>query len=260
MKAGSDRQIVSADFPVILPQWPRKPAHVHAFTTTRSGGVSRGAYQGRAGCGGMNLGTHVGDDPQAVASNCEALNRRLPSSVIFLSQIHGTMVVDAENLQHGINADACMTSKPGKVCAVLTADCLPVLFSDVQGQVVAAAHAGWRGLASGVLQATVAAMRSRGAGEIIAWMGPAIGPAKFEVGQDVVDAFSAQSNSSHFVRGSEPGKYLADIFSLAKNILLEAGVTEVEGGEHCTVSEADQFYSYRRDGITGRMASVIWMD
>lgn len=234
--------------------------NVRAFTTTRNGGVSRAPYQGRAGSGGLNLGGHVGDDPQAVANNCGILNRHLPSPVIFLSQIHGNMVVDAENLQHGKDADACMTSKPGVVCAVQTADCLPVLFCDLQGRVVAAAHAGWRGLASGVLQATVSAMRRAGAGEIIAWMGPAIGPTQFEVGQDVVGAFSALGMSNHFVSRPEPGKYLADIYSLAKAILLDVGVAEVEGGQHCTVTEADKFYSYRRDGITGRMASVIWID
>lgn len=260
MSVGSNEKRMSTDFPVILPDWRRKPANVHAFTTTRSGGVSRVPYQGRTESDGLNLGGHVGDDPQAVAANCEILNRQLPTPAIFLSQIHGNVVLNAENLQQGQQADACIASKPGVVCAVLTADCLPVLFCDAQGGVVAAAHAGWRGMASGVLQATVAAMRSAGAGQIVAWMGPAIGPAQFEVGQDVVDAFSVWNGSNHFVPGGEVGKYLGDIFSLARTILLEAGVTEVEGGQHCTVTEADRFYSYRRDGVTGRMASVIWID
>lgn len=260
MNAGPERQRISTDFPVLVPEWRRKPAQVHAFTTTRSGGVSRAPYQGRTESDGLNLGWHVGDAPQAVAANCEILNRQLPSPVIFLSQMHGNLVVDAENLQPGQSADACIASKPGVVCAVLTADCLPVLFCDLQGRVVGAAHAGWRGLAAGVLQATVAAMRSAGAGEIIAWMGPAIGPGQFEVGQDVVDAFPLQNGSNFFVPQTEPGKYLADIYSLAKSILIQAGVAEIEGGQHCTVTEVDKFYSYRRDRITGRMASLIWID
>lgn len=260
MSVWHDAQHALSDLPVIMPEWRAKPANVRAFTTTRSGGVSRGAYQGRANSGGFNLGAHVGDDPQAVASNCAILNRHLPSPVIFLSQIHGNMVVDAEHLQPGGKADGSITGASGVVCAVLTADCLPVLLCDVRGSVVAAVHAGWRGLATGVLQAAVSRMRLAGAGEIIAWMGPAIGPEQFEVGQDVVDAFSTLNVSGHFVSRSDTGKYLADIYSLAKAILREAGVKEVEGGQHCTVTEADKFYSYRRDGVTGRMASVIWID
>ena len=152
------------------------------------------------------------------------------------------------------------STKKAVVCAVLTADCLPVLFSNAGGTVVAAAHAGWRGLASGILQETVKTMRESAGDEIFAWMGPAIGPAQFEVGVDVLEAFSQHYAAQCFIPGKTNGKYLADIYSLAKYALAQVGVFQVAGGEHCTFTEADKFYSYRRDGITGRMASVIWME
>jgi YfiH family protein len=165
-------------------------------------------------------------------------------------------------------ADASIATTPGVVCAVLTADCLPVLFADLAGTVVGAAHAGWRGLAAGVLGETVTAMRAAGAGEITAWLGPAIGPARFEVGADVLDAFLAGAGGAReqqAVRSAfapfegRPGKYLADMNALARSVLARDGVTRVWGGEHCTASEAGRFYSYRRDGVTGRQASLIWL-
>lgn len=251
---------------LIMPDWPGLPGNVHAFTTTRKGGFSLAPFDDGQNGGGLNLGSHVGDDPVAVTRNRHSLNQHLPSEVSFLSQIHSNVASDAAQLLPGHKADACFTFQSAVVCAVLTADCLPVLFSDTRGTVIAAAHAGWRGLASGILQATVQKMREAGAQEIIAWMGPAIGPAQFEVGQDVLDAFSLiLKNASLYFTPTQTvnqfqAKYLADIYGLARKLLSEVGVSRVDGGVYCTVTEADKFYSYRRDGVTGRMASVIWMD
>ena len=245
---------------VITPIIELFPGNVHAFCTTRNGGVSNAPYGGRDGYSGFNLGDHVGDDPHLVALNRKILDTCLPSSVNFLSQLHGVKVVDASDVEESQVADACVASKKNVVCAVLTADCLPVLFSNANGTIVAAAHAGWRGLASGILQETVRAMRVSARDEIYAWLGPAIGPTRFEVGIEVVEAFS-QLNASHcFISTQIDGKYLADLYSLAKLALAEVGVFRVDGGEHCTFTEHDRFFSYRRDGVTGRMASVIWMD
>lgn len=251
-------------FPVIMPDWQGVPDTVRAFCTTRVGGLSLAPYDGGNGRGGLNLGDHVGDEVQAVAGNRAILNSCLPSDVIFLSQVHGTMVCDADALCANAEADAVYARQSGKVCAVLTADCLPVLFSDSKGAVVAAAHAGWRGLAGGVLQNTVQEMRRAGAEQIIAWLGPAIGADRFEVGQDVVDAFDgciknpADCFRPKIVQGQAP-KYDADIYGLARRILATAGVADIYGGQYCTVKEVDRFYSYRRDGATGRMASLIWI-
>lgn len=256
-------------FPVLLPDWQGVPASVRAMTTLRQGGSSIGAYGDVTGISGLNLGDHVGDDVMAVKQNRDKLNRQLPSDVIFLSQVHGNIAVDAamlRNNQHGaVSADAVFSSKNNTVCAVLTADCLPVLFTDVNGTVVAAAHAGWRGLAAGVLQNTVRSMQEAGAGEVLAWLGPAIGPAEFEVGSDVLQAFLPQvDEASLYFRPKAavngPEKYLADMYGLARKLLADAGVRRVSGGGHCTVREKQQFYSYRRDGICGRMASLIWIE
>ena len=260
---GADNKIDS--FPVLLPDWDAVPAHVRAFTTTRQGGYSAGVYAGVNGSGGLNLGGHVADDPAAVKQNRDKLNSSLPSDVIFLSQVHGNIALDVRYVRLGSEADAVFSTVPGKVCAVLTADCLPVLFADRAGKVVAAAHAGWRGLVGGVLEHTVNAMRSQGAGDIIAWMGPAIGPAEFEVGREVFDVFAARMSDAHLYFQVKPHtgnaeKYLADIYGLARNLLSNADVQQVYGGQHCTVTETDKFYSYRRDGVSGRMASLIWMD
>lgn len=252
--------MMRSTFSVISPTRGWFPRNVHAFSTTRTGGVSHAPYDGLHGRDGLNLGDHVGDDPELVLLNREIFNKRLPSPVIFLSQVHGVKVVDAAGLDASPIADASVTAKNDVVCAVLTADCLPVLFSNAGGTVVAAAHAGWRGLASGVLQETVKEMRELTGDEIFAWMGPAIGPAQFEVGGDVLDAFSRLNATQCFTQSKTSGKYLADIYSLAKHALAQVGVCQVNGGEHCTFTERDKFYSYRRDGVTGRMASVIWMD
>lgn len=254
----------------LIPHWPGLPGNVGALATTRRGGVSAGPYDDGMGQGGLNLGVHVGDDPERVARNRAVLRRMLPAEPAWLSQVHGTAVVDAGALPSGQvpQADASIASAPGTVCAILTADCLPVLLCDTAGKVVGGAHAGWRGLASGVLENTVARMRAAGAGDIIAWLGAAIGQYQFEVGSDVMHAFLEHADDESSVRhvtaafapiNAKPGKYLADIYALARHILHRAGVVKVSGGEFCTVSNSGRFYSYRRDGVTGRQASLIWI-
>lgn len=248
---------------LIIPDWDALPANVGALSTTRRGGVSAAPYGDGAGGGGLNLGTHVGDAPEAVQGNRALLRRLLPNEPVWLTQVHGTKVVSAAvAVGSPVEADASIAAQSGLVCAIQTADCLPVLFCDVAGRVVGAAHAGWRGLAGGVLENTLAKMRDAGADEITAWMGPAIGPACFEVGQDVFDAFISRdarmADAFHPIQGHQ-GKYLADIYSLARTTLRNAGVGRVYGGGRCTVSEAGLFYSYRRDKVTGRMATLIWL-
>ena len=247
---------------VFVEDWDRKPAGVTAGFTTRSGGYSRGPFAAADGQGGLNLGDHVGDAAGDVEQNRLAFFQQIHSDVIFLSQVHGILVADASELKRDTKADAVISDQPGKVCAVLTADCLPVLFSDVAGNVVGAAHAGWRGLAGGVLEATASAMRVKGASELIAWMGPAIGPACFEVGQDVVQVFTESDSEAHscFVKmqNGKEGKYLADIYALAKRKLNACGIEQISGGGMCTVTDTQNFYSYRRDQQTGRMASFIY--
>lgn len=259
---------MTSPLPCIIPHWPGLPANVGALATVRAGGVSQGAYGDGQGGGGLNLGTHVGDEPAHVAANRARLAAILPAEPAWLSQVHGVGVADAGTLGACVpDADASVATQPGAVCVVMTADCLPVLFSSTDGLVVGAAHAGWRGLANGVLQRTVDSMRAQGATQILAWLGPAIGPQQFEVGQDVLQAFrdgarddvERQVLSDAFAAiAGKPGKYLADIYALARTMLLRDGVAQVAGGEYCTVSDAAQFYSYRRDGVTGRQASLIW--
>lgn len=262
--------------PHITPDWPGLPANVGALSTVRAGGVSLAPYGDGQGAGGLNLGVHVGDDAAHVAQNRARLTAVLPSEPAWLSQVHGVAVADAAAAAVAVasgvagcvpDADASVATQSGVVCTVMTADCLPVLFCSHDGLVVGAAHAGWRGLVNGVLQATVKDMRARGATEILAWLGPAIGPAAFEVGGDVLQAFrdGARDEAERLALSAAfapidgtPGKYLADIYTLARIMLLRDGVRQVAGGEYCTVSDAAQFYSYRRDGVTGRQASLIW--
>lgn len=238
---------------MLLPTWPA-PAGVFSLMTTREGGVSSPPWDS------FNLGDHVGDDAAHVAENRARLRLQLPAEPAWLKQIHGATVVDADS--DALTADASITRQAGCVCAVLTADCLPVLFCDRAGRVVAAAHAGWRGLAQGVLEATVAAMQVP-SGDVLAWMGAAIGPDAFEVGDDVRQAFIKQHPEAAvaFVPhpSGVPGKWLADIYKLARNRLNRVGVQAIYGGGRCTFNEAAHFYSYRREGITGRMASLIWL-
>jgi YfiH family protein len=251
----------------VIPDWPDLPESVGAFATTRKGGVSAGPYDDGCGGGGFNLGLHAGDDPDAVRENRDRLQALLPGRPAWISQVHGADVVDAATVGPGQPVrvgDASIATGRGVVCAILTADCLPVLFADLDGKVVGAAHAGWRSLAAGVLGTTVAAMRAAGAGEITAWMGPAIGPDKFEVGQDVLDSFAAampgEDLSAAFVPfAGRPGKYLANMFVLARRMLARDGITRVHGGGDCTASQPERYYSYRRDRVTGRQASLIWL-
>ncbi len=236
----------------IVPDWPA-PAQVSALATTRAGGVSTSPYAG------LNLGGHVGDDPASVAQNRAILRAALPAEPVWLTQVHGIAVLDADGGIASTETDASMTRRAGQVCAVLTADCLPVLFCDRDGSVVAAAHAGWRGLVGGMLEATVAAMQVP-ADSVMAWLGPAIGAQAFEVGDEVREAFVAvQPQASAAFVAQRRGKWLADIYALARLRLQRIGVTRIYGGGACTYSEAARFYSYRRDGATGRMASLIWL-
>lgn len=247
---------------LLIPEWPQLSSRIGAFMTYRSGGVSHGPYDdGRHG-GGLNLGLHVNDDPVLVQQNRQLLGDVLPHSPVWLNQVHSAHVVDAASVQGIPDADASVANQPHVVCTIMTADCLPVLFADQAGQVVGAAHAGWRGLANGVLQNTLQAMKDKGAGEISAWLGAAIGPERFEVGQDVFDVFVAKN--SDFKQAFTPisdrnEKYWADIYLLARITLQQNAVKHIFGGEHCTVKEKDRFYSYRRDRVTGRMATCIWI-
>ncbi|MFM9434474.1 polyphenol oxidase [Janthinobacterium sp. CG_23.3] len=256
--------------PFLLPHWPDAPANIGALTTMRGGGVSPAPYGDGRGGGGLNLGVHVGDQAELVQRNRYLLQGVLPASPAWLTQVHGSVVLDAARVVADAAApvaDASFAAARGAVCAVLTADCLPVLFCDAGGKVVAAAHAGWRGLAGGVLERTVQAMRGAGAGDVLAWLGPAIGPGQFEVGADVLQAFrDGAADAAALERvdaafaplAARPGKYLADIYALARNVLRGVGVERVAGGDCCTASETARFYSYRRDGVTGRQASLIW--
>ncbi|HLO62579.1 MAG TPA: peptidoglycan editing factor PgeF [Azonexus sp.] len=236
----------------LLPDWPA-PANVRALQTLRTGGCSPAPWNS------LNLGDHVGDDPTRVAANRGSLRERLPAEPLWLNQVHGTTVVDAASATQRVAADAAFSRRPGAVCAVMTADCLPVLFCDRAGTVVAAAHAGWRGLLDGVLENTVAAMQVP-AGELLAWLGPAIGPERFEVGDEVRAAFVAKDAGAAacFVAQAD-GKWLADIYGLARQRLVGLGVAHISGGNVCTVSDAEHYFSYRRDGVTGRMATLIWL-
>ena len=252
---------------LVFPGWPDLPASIGALATSRDGGLSTGPYGDGKGGGGLNLGLHVGDDPEAVRANRARLQEWLPGRPAWISQVHGADVVDAATAgpdQPGRVGDASIATQAGVVCAILTADCLPVLFADLDGKVVGAAHAGWRGLAGGVLGTTVAAMRQAGAGEITAWLGPAIGATAFEVGPDVLEAFLAAlpgeaTRAAFQAYPGREGKYLADMFALARMMLARDGVARVHGGTLCTATAPERFYSYRRDGVTGRQASLIWL-
>ncbi len=240
----------------IVPEWPVPPG-VACLATTRRGGASHGVF-----CS-LNLGDHVGDDPEAVAANRDIVSRRIGARPVWLSQVHGTRVVDAAT--HCMSdvspeADSAFSRRTGVACTVMTADCLPVLFCDDAGTVVAAAHAGWRGLLAGVLETTVTTMGVPRK-NLLAWLGPAIGPAAFEVGDEVRRAFvDVASEAAPAFRPKSDGKWLADIYLLARLRLAGHGVERVFGGNYCTVTESERFFSYRRDGQTGRMASMIWLN
>lgn len=237
---------------LIVPDWPAPPG-VKALVTTRQGGVSVGPWAT------FNLAAHVGDDPAAVAANRAALCRQLPAEPPWLNQVHGTRCVDAAQVASGVEADACFTRQRGVVCAVLTADCLPLLLCDDQASVVAAVHAGWRGLADGVIEASVACLGVPGE-RLLAWLGPAIGPQAFEVGADVRDAFLAHATeAAEAFTPLAADKWLCDIYLLARQRLAALNVRRVASADFCTVRDIDRFYSFRRDGVSGRMASCIWL-
>ncbi|MBP2837958.1 purine nucleoside phosphorylase YfiH [Dickeya parazeae] len=239
---------------MLIPDWPA-PTRVRACSTTRLGGVSSAPYAS------LNLGNHVGDSPLHVQGNRQRLlaTAGLPVMPHWLEQVHGTQVINLDQVSpDSLTGDAAYTTRQDRVCAVMTADCLPVLFCSASGDEVAAAHAGWRGLQAGVLEETLRHFRARPA-DILAWMGPAIGPQQFEVGGEVREAFLQVDPVADCAFVPRNGKFLADIYQLACLRLQAAGVTQVFGGEYCTVSDSGRFFSYRRDGMTGRMATLIWL-
>ena len=237
----------------IIPDWPAPP-RVRALVTTRRGGISLPPWDS------FNLGDHVGDAAEAVAENRRRLRQYLPADPLWLKQVHGTHCIDVAIAVPASEADAAMTTRPGIVCAVLTADCLPLLLCDVEGKVVAAIHAGWRGLASGIIESTVTAMQVPGE-RLLAWLGPAIGPERFEVGHDVRRAFIEHNPDAEAAFSSRSnGKWLCNIYLLARQRLESLNVCRIAGADFCTVRDPGRFYSYRRDGITGRMASLIWIE
>ncbi len=238
---------------LLVPAWPA-PANVRALQTLRTRGVSPAPWYD------CNLGDHVGDDSARVSANRKKLRSFLPAEPLWLQQVHGIATVNADLEANSLVADAAFARKPGKVCVVMTADCLPVLFCDKAGTVVAAAHAGWRGLVAGILEATVAKMGVP-ASELLVWLGPAIGPKCFEVGDEVRAAFLDHDTAAESAFVPQlPGKWLADIYTLARQRLQAVGIDAISGGEFCTVTDPARFFSYRRDGVTGRMASLIWLD
>ncbi|WP_428771176.1 peptidoglycan editing factor PgeF [Vibrio sp.] len=239
---------------LIVPNWPA-PKNIKAFASTRVGGVSEAPYQG------LNLGSHVGDDLDRVVKNRHLLQQQaaMPSHPVWLNQTHSTVVAEITSPTADIiDADGAYTQKAGVVCCAMTADCLPVLLTNTHGDQVAAVHAGWRGLASGILELAV----EKFDGEILAWLGPAIGPDAFEVGEDVLTAFTDRHPQAKqaFRPGNDPGKWWANMAQLATLRLKLAGVGQVFDCGLCTYSLPERFYSYRRDGVTGRQATFIWME
>jgi YfiH family protein len=240
---------------LLRPDWPA-PARVQALCTGRQGGTSIGAWNS------LNLGVRSGDDLQAVARNRQLLveQLRLPSMPVWLNQVHGTDVVKLPAAEAEPVADASFTVRSGVVCTVLMADCLPVLFCDDAASVVAAAHAGWRGLAAGVLEETIRALQVPPAG-LMAWLGPAIGPEAFEVGREVLDAFTAHDEQARaaFRPSTRTGHYYADLFLLARQRLAASGLTRIHGGGISTHADAERYFSHRRDQVSGRQAALIWL-
>jgi len=245
----------------LLPDWPA-PAAVRALCSTRAGGVSTGSFQG------LNLGAHVGDEPAAVAANRVRLREATGARPVFLQQVHGADVLPlGPDTVDGATADACTTTAQGIACTIMVADCLPVLFTDEAGRRVAAAHAGWRGLAAGVLEHTVEAFHAEGgASQLVAWLGPCIGPDAFEVGDEVRAAFEdlCPGANQFFRPAGPPGKWMADLAGLARLRLRAAGVERLYGNDSseawCTVHNPLRFFSHRRDRVSGRFAACIWRD
>lgn len=237
---------------LIVPDWPA-PENVRTLQTTRHGGFSLAPYDS------LNLGDHVGDAPLFVARNRQLLNTLLPSEPVWLEQVHGTVVANADMASCLPRADACIARQRSAVCVVMTADCLPVLLCDKQGSVVGAAHAGWKGLAAGVIEATIRAMNVEPK-KLMVWLGPAISQLVFEVGDEVRAIFvEADPQAAAAFLADQQGKWMADIYALARLRLNAAGVTQIYGGDYCTYCEREKFFSYRRDGVTGRMGTFIWL-
>jgi len=242
----------------IVPDWPA-PAHVRAACTTVSGGVSQGPYKS------MNPASHVNDDAQKVTENRLLLQQALSlsSPPQWLEQFHSTKIINLDQMNNNfrnneLKADGSTTTREETVCVVMTADCLPVLLTDRKGQRISAIHAGWRGLAEGILEAGV--QQFTDTGDVLAWLGPAIGPEKFEVGEEVVDQLSAGVNikTGWFRESTNRGKWLVDLYALARLRLQQTGVNSIYGGTYCTFSDEQRFFSYRRQGDCGRMATLIW--
>lgn len=237
----------------IIPEWPA-PKNVRALQTTRNGGTSAAPYDS------FNLSSYVGDDPVAVTRNRELLQTLLPGEPLWLQQVHGITVADADHATQPVKADASISSQPGSVCVAMTADCLPVLLCNDRGSVVSAVHAGWRGLCDGVIEQAAYAMNEPGHA-LMAWMGPAIGANAFEVGDEVRAEFIARNPQAVAAfRQSLPGKWLADIYHLARLRLSDLGITRVYGGGLCTYTDSKKFFSFRRDNVTGRMGTFIWLE
>jgi YfiH family protein len=237
----------------IIPDWPA-PKTIHAATTLRTGGVSSDAFSS------LNPADHVGDDEESVKQNRAIIKTMLalPSEPVWLSQTHSNCVVDAATVIGLTQADASYTGQASVVCAVMTADCLPLLICANDGSQVAAIHAGWRGLCAGIISNTLAVMQTK---DVLIWLGPAIGPDCFEVGNDVYEAFSSKStNYSTAFKHQNNGKWLADIYQIARIELAALGVTAINGGDYCTLTDKSRFFSYRREQQTGRMATLIWID
>jgi YfiH family protein len=236
----------------ITPDWPA-PANVKALQTTRNGGVSTGVYAS------LNLGDHVKDHPQHVAANRQLLSGFMPSEPVWLNQVHGVRVIDAALSSCLESADASFAARKQVVCVTMTADCLPVLLCDQSGTVVAAIHAGWRSLCDGVIEATVNAMPVQ-ADRLMAWLGPAISPDAFEVGAEVRAQFILQDAQAELAFNPKGDKWLGDLYAVARQRLQTLGITQVYGGGRCTFNEPETFFSYRRDGDTGRMGCFIWLE
>lgn len=241
---------------IIQPNWA-VPRHIHAFTSTRAGGVSQVPFDS------LNVGDHVGDNLGDVVANRKILAEtyRLPQQPVYLTQTHSTKVLRLP-LENGtdLNADAVYTNQPNEVCLVMTADCLPAIFCSRDGKEIAAAHAGWRGLCDGVLEATVAEFACNPS-EIQVWLGPAIGPTAFQVGEEVIEQFTAIDPQAREAFVADPitsGKFFGNLYQIARQRLNKLGITEISGGDYCTYCDAENFFSYRRDKQTGRMATLIW--
>ena len=241
----------------IYPDW-QAPKNIKALTTVRTGGVSLPPFDS------FNLGDHVCDDPKAVQQNRSLLVDKfdLPHPPLFLTQTHSTKVIELPFTGSNVEADAVYTQQANQVCLVMTADCLPVLFFNKEGTEVAAAHAGWRGLCDGILEETVSKFKCP-TSDIIAWLGPAIGPTAFQVGEEIIEQFCAFDSNAKLAFTPDlttSGKFLGNLYQLATQRLNKLGITEISGGGHCTYTEQDKFFSYRRDKKTGRMASLIWIE